>query len=285
MTAAPSHPGLRLGTDMRCDFHLHTTMSDGRVTPEALAFKAAARGLDLIAVTDHDTTAGVAAAQAEGDAWGVRVLPGVELSVALDVGDEQPLDLHLICLGFDLHDAALQALMARIRAARSTAARETLERLSLAGYAASLPQRLLETSDHTLCRPHLADALVRAGHARTRADAFDRYLASDTYRSRYALPSAAEAIAAVHAAGGVAVWAHPKMDEIDRAAPLLAEQGVDGLEVFRASFRSSPRSLYVEEMARHHGLLLGGGSDSHGLSIGELALTEDHVGPLVRALG
>jgi 3',5'-nucleoside bisphosphate phosphatase len=270
---------------MRYDFHLHTTMSDGRVTPEALVFKAAARGLDTLAITDHDTTAGVAAAQAEGDVYGLRVLPGVELSVGLALeGEDEPLDLHLICLGFDLHDPALQALMTRIRASRATAARETLERLSLAGYAATIPQRLLETSDHTLCRPHLADALVAAGHARTRADAFDRYLASDTYRSRYALPTAEEAIGAVHDAGGVAVWAHPRIEEVDRAAPALTDLGLDGIEVFRASFRSSPRSLYVEEVARHHGLLLGGGSDAHGLSIGEFAVTEDHVGPLVRAI-
>ena len=268
---------------MRCDFHLHTTASDGRLTPEALVFKASARRLDVLAVTDHDTTAAVDAAQAEGDEVGVRVLAGVELSVDLPL-DGETLQLHLICLGFDVEDAALQALLARIRAARFTAARETLERLSLAGYAATVPQRLLETSDRTLCRPHLADALVRAGHARSRNDAFDRFLASDTYRSHYALPTAEEAIRVVHRAGGVAVWAHPDIDHVDRAAPVLADQGVDGMEVFRASFRSSPRSLYIEETARHHGLLVGGGSDGHGLVVGEFALTEEHVGPLVREI-
>lgn len=270
---------------MRCDFHLHTTMSDGRVTPEALVFKASARSLDVLAITDHDTTAGVAAAQAEGEAYGVHVLTGVELSVGLRLSDDAaPTSIHLICLGFDLDDEALQALMARIRSSRSAAARETLERLSLAGYAATLPERLLETSDHTLCRPHLADALVRAGHARSRNDAFDRFLASDTYRSHYDLPTAEEAIRTVHRAGGLAIWAHPQPDEIDRGAPLLTDLGVDGIEVFRASFRSSPRSLYAEEVARRHGLLVGGGSDAHGLSIGEFALTDDQVGPLVREL-
>lgn len=269
---------------MRADFHLHTTMSDGRVTPEALVFKAAARGLDVLAVTDHDTTAGVAAAQAEGEAFGVRVLTGVELSARLALGEDDALDLHLICLGFDLEDAPLQALLARVRAARLAAARETLERLSLAGYGATIPAALLATSDKTLCRPHLADALVKAGRARSRADAFDRYLASDTYRTRYELPSAEEAIRVVHRAGGVAVWAHPEIDRVDEAAPRLTDLGLDALEVFRASFRSSPRSLYIEEVARHHGLLVGGGSDSHGLTIGEFGLTEEHVGPLVREL-
>ena len=268
---------------MRCDFHLHTNLSDGRLTPEALVFKACARGLDVLAVTDHDTTVGVAAAQAEGEAMGVRVLTGVELSVDLAV-DGETSQLHLICLGFDLHDPDLQALMTKIRASRGTAARETLERLSLAGYAATIPARLLETSDRTLCRPHLADALVAAGHARNRNDAFDRFLASDTYRSQYALPSAEEAIRVVHRAGGIAVWAHPEIDLVDRAAPLLADVGLDGMEVFRASFRSSPRSLYIEQVARHHGLLVGGGSDAHGLSIGEFALTEEHIGPLVREI-
>lgn len=269
---------------MRVDFHTHTTMSDGRVSPEALVFKAAARNLDVLAVTDHDTTAGVAAAQAEGEAYGVRVLTGVELSVSLpgDSADDEELHLHLICLGFDLEDPALQELLTRIRSSRGAAARETLERLSLAGYAATLPAKLLETSDKTLCRPHLADALVAAGHARSRNDAFDRFLASDTYRTRYTLPSAEEAIRVVHRAGGVVVWAHPRVEEIDRAAPILTDQGLDGVEVFRASFRSSPRSLYAEEVARRFGLLVSGGSDAHGLSIGEFALNEEQVGPLVR---
>jgi predicted metal-dependent phosphoesterase TrpH len=268
---------------MRADFHTHTTLSDGRVSPEALVFKACARGLDVVAVTDHDTTAGVAAALAEGEAYGVHVVTGVELSVALDL-DGETLALHLICLGFDLDDPDLQALMARIRASRGAAARETLARLSLAGYAATLPAHLLETSDQTLCRPHLADALVRAGHARSRNDAFDRYLASDTYRSPYDLPSAEEALRVVHRAGGLAVWAHPRVEELDRAAPVLTDLGLDGLEVFRASFKSSPRGLYAEEVARHHGLLIGGGSDAHGLVIGELGLGEEQVGPLVRTL-
>lgn len=268
---------------MRADFHTHTTMSDGRVSPEALVFKAAARELDVLAVTDHDTTAGVAAAQAEGEAYGVRVLTGVELSVSLPLeGAADELHLHLICLGFDLEDAALQELLTRIRTSRGAAARETLERLSLAGYAASLPQKLLETSDQTLCRPHLADALVAAGHARSRNDAFDRFLASDTYRTRYTLPTAEEAIRVVHRAGGVAVWAHPRIEELDRVAPILTDQGLDGVEVFRASFRSSPRSLYAEEVARRFGLLVSGGSDAHGLSIGEFALSDEQVGPLVR---
>jgi 3',5'-nucleoside bisphosphate phosphatase len=269
---------------MRSDFHLHTTMSDGRVTPEALVFKACARGLDVLAITDHDTTAGVAAAQAEGDELGVRVLSGVELSASLAIGEGDPLDLHLICLGFDLDDPALQAMLARTRAARGAAARETLERLSLAGYAAELPARLLETTDKTLGRPHLADALVRAGHARSRNEAFDRFLVRDTYKSRYELPPAADAIDVVHRAGGVVVWAHPRDEEFDRAAPVLADLGLDGIEVFRASFRCSPRSLYAEEVARHFGLLVGGGSDAHGLVIGEFALGDEQVGPLVREL-
>lgn len=271
--------------DMRFDFHLHTTMSDGRVTPEALVFKACARGLDLLAITDHDTTAGVAAAQAAGEEYGVRVLSGVELSASLQLdGEPDPLDLHLICLGFDLDDPTLQAMLARTRAARGAAARETLERLSLAGYAAELPARLLETTDKTLGRPHLADALVRAGHARSRNEAFDRFLVRDTYKSRYELPSAEEALRAVHRAGGVVVWAHPGDDDLDEAAPVLADLGLDGLEVFRASRRRSARSLYVEEVARHFGLLLGGGSDAHGVLIGDFALDDEQAGPLVREL-
>lgn len=266
----------------RLDLHLHTTASDGRLEPEALVFKAAAHDLDAIAITDHDTTAGVAAALAEGHALGVRVLTGVELSVDLRLPGET-LPLHLICLGFDLDDAPLQALLARTRAARGRAARETLERLSLAGYAAGIPARLLETVDRTVCRPHLADALVAAGHARDRQHAFQRFLAGEAYRTPYELPTAEDAIRVVHDAGGLVLWAHPHEEELDRAAPALADLGLDGLEAFRASRRAA-RSLYVEEVARHYGLLTGGGSDAHGGLIGEFVLTDDQAGGLVREL-
>src|SRR6478672_11674111 len=157
---------------MRCDFHLHTTLSDGRATPEALVFKASARDLDLIAVTDHDTTAAFEAARAEGEQLGVRVIPGVELSAsagAPDSNGDAP-HVHLICLAFDPKNAELQALLERIRASRAKAGRETLERLSLAGYATELSPAGLGVNERALCRPHLADALVRAGHARNRID-------------------------------------------------------------------------------------------------------------------
>jgi predicted metal-dependent phosphoesterase TrpH len=259
---------------MRCDFHLHTTLSDGRATPEALVFKACARNLDLIAVTDHDTTAAYEAAKAEGDELGVKVIPGVELSA---VGPEENIHIHLICLAFDPEDAKLQEILARTRASREQSGRETLERLTLAGYGAELP-----APKGVLCRPHIADALVRAGHARTRPEAFDKFLARDTYRSPYALPGAEEAIDAVHAAGGIVIYAHPKMDEIDFVAPWLKERGLDGIEVFRAAYPSSPRGLYLEDVARRLDLMVAGGSDWHGNgTLGQLALTRDLAEPLI----
>ncbi len=262
---------------MRCDFHLHTTLSDGRATPEALVFKACARNLDLIAVTDHDTTAGYEAARIEGEDLGVKVIPGVELSA---VGPEPHIHIHLICLAFDPEDAKLQEILARTRASREQAGRETLERLSLAGYGAEFPA---PRGAH--CRPHLADALVRAGHARNRPEAFDRFLSSDTYRSAYSLPGAEEAIAAVHAAGGIAIYAHPKMDEIDEVAPWLKERGLDGIEVYRAAYPSSPRGLYLEDVARRLDLMVSGGSDWHGYgTLGQLALTRDVATPLIERL-
>jgi predicted metal-dependent phosphoesterase TrpH len=259
---------------MRCDFHLHTTMSDGRATPEGLVFKASARDLDLIAVTDHDTTAAFAAARAEGEELGVRVISGVELSA-----QHEDVHIHLICLAFDNEHAGLQALLERIRAARERSSRETLESLALAGYGAALPAT---PEERALCRPHLADALVKAGHARTRNDAFDRFLARDTWRSPYALPSAREAIETVHAAGGVAIYAHPGLEEVDAIAPALKEMGLDGIEVFRASYRASPRGLYIQDMAKRLDLMVAGGSDWHGNgSLGQVALGEDLIAPLI----
>jgi predicted metal-dependent phosphoesterase TrpH len=277
---------------VRADLHLHTNLSDGQASPELLVFKAAARDLDLVAVTDHDTTAGVAAAVEEGHALGVRVVTGVELSAAVPLpgghpdGDLERVSVHLICLGFELDHAPLQALLARTRDARVRATRETLEALSLAGYGASLPEADFAPSQRSLGRPHVARALVAAGRARTRGEAFDLFLSGDAYKSRYDLPTAIEAIATVHAAGGIAVYAHPRIDEVDVVAPLLKEWGLDGIEVHRASWPRSPRPLYVAETAKRLDLLPSGGSDWHGtgLSFGEFCLTEETAGRLLRRI-
>lgn len=265
---------------MRCDLHLHTTLSDGKATPEALVFKASARNLDVIAVTDHDTTDAVEAAQAEGEWLGVRVIPGVEISATVAVGDRK-VGIHLISLGIDIRDEALQAMLLGIRESRQKATRETIERLTAAGYPVPPPE-----ARGSMCRPHLADALVRAGHARSRQNAFEKFLGGEAYKSDYVLPTAEEAIRAVHRSGGVCVYAHPMIEEIDAVAPLLKDCGVDGIEVWRASFQTSPRGLYALELARHLGIMPSGGSDWHGLGgvLGEFFVTDEQIRPLVREI-
>lgn len=276
---------------MRADFHLHTTMSDGQATPELLVWKASARNLDLIAVTDHDTTAGCAAAIAEGHELGVKVLAGVELSANVALPSRQgerrdTLGIHLICLGFDATHPALQAVLTRIRDSRVKATRATLDALALAGYGADLATDALAAGDRSVCRPHVAQALVAAGRARNKAEAFDKFLSGEAYRSHYDLPSAQEAIAVVHAAGGVAIYAHPYIEDVDEVAPLLKEAGLDGIEVWRASWPKSPRPLYIAEVAQRLDLMPSGGSDWHGtgLSFGEFALTQEAAPKLVGRL-
>lgn len=275
---------------MRADFHLHTTMSDGHASPELLVWKASARNLDLIAVTDHDTTAGCAAAIAEGHELGVKVLAGVELSATVPLPSRhghpaRDVGIHLICLGFDGEDATLQAILSRIRASRVKATRETLDALALAGYGADLSPEAIATGDRSVCRPHVAQALVKAGLARNKADAFDKFLSGEAYRSQYDLPTALEAIEAVHRAGGVAIYAHPAIEDVDEVAPLLKEQGLDGIEVWRASWPRSPRPLYIEDVARRLDLMPSGGSDWHGtVPFGEFALTREAAPRLISRL-
>jgi predicted metal-dependent phosphoesterase TrpH len=276
---------------LKFDFHLHTTMSDGRVTPEALVFKASARDLDVIAVTDHDTTAGIEAATSEADYYGVKIVPGSEVSadVPLDEGqgERARVSVHLIALAVTPGHEAFERMLLSIREGRERATRETVERLALAGYPIDLEKLGPGLPGSSRCRPHIADALVAAGHARSRQDAFELYLGGDAYRSHYELPTAEEAIRAIHAAGGLAVYAHPNPDEIDTVTPALKDAGLVGIEVFRGARPSSVRGLYAEEIARRHGLLASGGSDWHGVGgrhLGDFWVTEEQIGPLAKAV-
>jgi predicted metal-dependent phosphoesterase TrpH len=243
------------------DLHAHTLASDGSDRPEELVAAAAAAGVAVLAVTDHDSVEAVAAARAAGERLGVEVLAGCEVTAT--VGDRV---VHVLVYGEgllepDLADAVGVARWGRDD--RNRAIGERLERLTGVGHA----DALAVAGDSVLSRAHFARALVARGAVAGVAEAFDRYLSSG--RPAYVpAPSVTvtDAVALAAKAGGVAVLAHPgrlAAAERDRVVTEALEAGVDGVEVWHSQHDAGLRRSLAALVARR-GLLATGGSDYHG---------------------
>jgi predicted metal-dependent phosphoesterase TrpH len=249
------------------DLHLHSSASDGAFPPGTVVRRAAAAGLIAVALTDHDTLAGVPAAIEAGDQLGLRVVSGCEFSVAAPWGE-----MHVIGYFLPPGSAALERFLVDCRADRARRGRAMVERLHRVGVALGEADVLAEAEGGAIGRPHVARALVRRGHVSTVGEAFDRYLA----RGRPAfvdktLPTFAAVAALVHQVGGIVSAAHLR----DRATRPLLEalraQGLDAVETRHPSHDPDQRAR-LTDLALELGLLRTGGSDWHGESLGD----EDH---------
>lgn len=266
---------------MHLDLHLHTTCSDGASTPEEAVALAKRGGLSAIAVTDHDTTAGCERARLAGEPLGLMVIAGIEIS-CVQGGSE----MHLLGYGIAPEHPALLAVTERLAALR----RERLG--TIVGLLRELDVKIdvddvrPPADNRAVGRPHVAEALVRLGVVRHPQEAFNRFLGvgQPAYVPSRG-PEAEGAIAAVHEAGGCAVWAHPSLQDARRFAD-LAQAGLDGIEVLRPNV-SPTASSALEHAAREAGLLASGGSDWHGGNppLGSWYVTDKHVGALLERLG
>lgn len=242
------------------DLHAHTQCSDGHLTPEALVARAAEQGLQAVAVTDHDTVAGLPAARDAAAAHDLRLVPGVELSVAVD-----DRGVHLLGYGFDPEHPALTDYLSAFTTRRRDRLQQMVRRLAEQGVdvSADTVEQHVGTSAAP-GRPHLARALAAEGHVEGYRDAFEQYLGMDqpAYVPAPTRP-AEEAINTLHAAGGVAVLAHPGQWMPSPVLRTLREDGLDGIECQAASH---PEYLvdYYRKICRAHDLLMTGGSDYHG---------------------
>ncbi len=247
---------------MRIDLHVHSNASDGTDSPARVASRAGAAGLDVLALTDHDTQAGVDEARAALPA-GISLLDGIELSCQLDERS-----VHLLAYQFDRDDPALSAETARIRDDRVYRARAMTERLAELGTGVTWAQVSAIAGDGVVGRPHLARALADAGAVASPADAFTREWIGDGGRAfvdRYA-PDLERAVRLVNAAGGAAVLAHPRSPgyEVgDEVIEGLAAAGLAGIEVFHFD-HDQPARDRLAGLARSLGLIMTGGSDDHG---------------------
>jgi predicted metal-dependent phosphoesterase TrpH len=248
------------------DLHAHSTASDGSRSPTAVVSAAKAAGLAAIALTDHDTMDGVAEAVAAADQVGIRVVPGVELSATQDDREIHLLGLHI------QRPAAIDASLRAFRERRHERAIQIVAKLNELGVSVSFDDVLARAGGAALGRPHLARVLIEGGWARDSRDAFDRYLGNGrpAYVPKHRL-SMGDAIALVHAGGGLAVLAHPgaegRRDVIERFVAL----GLDGVEV-RHPGHSAEDMNRLGALVDFFGLVRSGGSDWHGANEGPRVL-------------
>ncbi|EWM66123.1 MULTISPECIES: PHP domain-containing protein [Micromonospora] len=250
----------------RIDLHTHSTASDGTLTPPELVRAAAGAGLDVVALTDHDTTAGWAPAVAALPP-GLTLIRGAEISCRW-FGVEPAIPLHLLAYLFDPAEPELAAELARVRQAREERGERIVRLLQADGIQVSWTEILAGADGGTVGRPHIAQALIRAGLVATTSEAFG----PDWLGERYRLPKddieVFRAVALVRAAGGVPVFAHPRASRRGRIVPDeliadLAAAGLAGLEADHEDHDAAERE-HVRRLAAELGLLVTGSSDFHG---------------------
>lgn len=247
---------------MKADLHLHSTASDGMLSPREVTLRAAGLGFSVMALSDHDCVDGICAAQETGAEAGVHVIPAVELSCG---GDRE---IHILGYGFDPSDAVLLDFCAERARARIGRTEKMVQRLCAIGKEISL-ERVRELSGGVMGRPHVARALMEAGHVRSVNEAFERFLipGKPGYEPKEDV-SVREAVELIANAGGVAVLAHPmEMRRSEMVIEALVHewkaQGLAGVEVWHPSAQNN-HARFLLNLARREELLVTGGSDFHG---------------------
>jgi hypothetical protein len=252
------------------DLHTHTTASDGTHTPQQLVLRAARLAVKVIAITDHDSTAGMAEARAAGQRAGVEVIAGVEINT-----DVPGAEVHVLGYFVDPEHAELNAQLALIREGRVGRARKMAEALARMGVPVRYERILEIAGEGSVGRPHVAQALLEAGHVASFGEAFDKYIGrnSPAYIERMKF-TPAEACRLIRRAGGVPVLAHPVF--FDRYGAIksgfdleamLAETkaaGLLGIEAYYPNYDAITVE-YLLGIARRHELLVTGGTDFHGM--------------------
>lgn len=271
---------------MRLDLHIHSTASDGALPPQDVLVLCEAARLDVIALADHDTTAGVRRLNRLGVKGPIQVVPALEVSSTLDQRE-----LHFLGYFVDPYADVIYRHEERAVRLRERRMRGMIQRLGDQGIGVTIESVVAAagTDGAALSRPHLARALVGAGHVTSVPEAFDRYI-GDGHPAFLptSLLSPEEAIELILDAGGIPVWAHPPEDRVESLLPRLVQAGLRGLEVYRPR-HPARYTLRLEALCRAWKLLMGGGSDWHGpdrgVDLGDFFVTGEEIAALLEEGG
>lgn len=247
------------------DLHVHSTVSDGTLTPTELALYASEKGLSAIALTDHDTIDGIAECQKKGEELGLAVIPGIEFAAHYN-----EIEIHILGYFIDPQNSLLKQKIKTILARRHTRNLQMLKQCEALGFYFNEADKALLTDPYVVAtRAHFANAFFHKGYVQTRAEAFEKYLnrGKPCYVQRQRC-TPEECIATIHAAGGLAVLAHPLSyhlteEELDTLLSDLKSKGLDGLETLYCTHHSD-EVLHLLQHCLKYKLLPTGGSDFHG---------------------
>jgi hypothetical protein len=251
------------------DLHIHSSASDGTLSPTDILQRAAMLNLSAIAITDHDTLIGTACAMQVEPQAGPHLLSGIEISAAPPPGYGIPGSLHILGYGIDPADKTLGEALAQMKAARDNRNPRIVRALNDLGLDISMAEVAAKVGGSIAGRPHIAQVLMDKGVVASMDEAFERYLGKGkpAYQDKKRI-SSAETIALIREAGGIAVLAHPGLVEVkgaalERLVAELCEFGLGGLEAYYPEHTASDTAT-MEALARRHGLKLSGGTDFHG---------------------
>jgi len=251
---------VKRGTDAGyVDLHIHSNFSDSTLSPREIVQMAKEKGLRAIAVTDHDSVAGVEEASRMGEELGVEVVSGVELSVSDGVSD-----IHVLGYFVDHSDSSFVSELERFKTARFERVKKILAKLKELEVDIELDSVLKIAENGALGRPHVAEALLDSGYVDTFEEAFRRYIGfrSPAYVPKLLL-SPSDAFMLVERAGGISALAHPGTVQRDDLIPEFVELGMKAIEVWHPKHDRGAVKYYME-LAKRYGLAVTGGSDSHG---------------------
>ncbi|HEY7204656.1 MAG TPA: PHP domain-containing protein [Methylomirabilota bacterium] len=242
------------------DLHTHTVASDGTYRPRELVAEAARRGVRVLAVTDHDSTDGLAEAIETARAHPpLTIVPGIEINC-----DVEGAEIHVLGYGMDYEAAWFQDFCRAQREERRARVYRTAERLAELGLPIDVDRVFALVQEGSAGRPHIARVMLERGYVKTVREAFDKYLATGKpahVPRRRLTPE--DAVRLLRRAGGVPVFAHPGLAERDELIPSMVEAGLMGIECYYSEHSPAQRGGYLE-LCRRYDLVATGGSDFHG---------------------
>lgn len=253
------------------DLHVHSTESDGTLTPEELTVAVKEAGLAAFALTDHDTVSGVSKALSAANACGIELIPGIELSTQYiyGKGNKNSKEIHIVGLFIDSQNEMLLQKTAEFRECRDKRNEKMVEALQREGFAITMDALVAENPDCVITRANIARFLYEHGMIKSRQEAFDKYIGDDgpCYVGRFKI-TPMDAVRLIRQAGGVAILAHPLLyhmsaQSLQQLIDDLKLAGLDGIEAIYSTYTPGEEDL-VKKIAAQNGLLISGGSDFHG---------------------